>query len=172
VVGDRVTVSYAKWGGGEHWTFTATALGTDEFGAWLSIPAGTLLRRPGAEIVAELDSVQLVAPGQWSSPTFFDVSDAGDHVNLDVYVDIVTDCRYDAPTWRMVDLDLDVVRTRSGLVEIVDRDEFEQHQVALRYPVDVIAGASAASLAVAAAIERGDEPYATVGWHWLARIGR
>lgn len=146
-------------------------LGTDRFGTWLSVPAGTRLSRPGTEFTAEIDAVQLVTQGSWFTPTFFDVTTAGDHINLDVYVDIVTECHDDDGTWRMIDLDLDVVRTRAGLVEIVDRDEFEQHQVTLGYPTDVIAAADRAASDVAAAIERADEPYASVGWNWLGRLG-
>jgi hypothetical protein len=55
---------------------------------------------------------------------------------LDIYVDIT-----DAPVWptahevTMVDLDLDVVRVRAtGAVEVVDEDEFAEHQVSLRLP--------------------------------------
>ena len=163
-------VACTKWGGGQHWTFTATHLGDDEFGSWLGAPAGAVLRRPGAELRLEATSVQLFTPGAWASPTFNGVGPDGSALRFDIYVDIVTECWYDAGTWRLIDLDLDVVRTRgTGLVEIVDRDEFADHQVALGYPAEVITAAEAAAAAVAAAIERGDEPYATVGPSWLAR---
>lgn len=164
-----VHVACTKWGGGQHWTFDATLLGTDRFGTWIGAPAGTLLQRPGAEIRLEAHAVQLLTPGAWSTPTFYGRPVPGASLGVDVYVDIITGCHDDTGTWRMIDLDLDVVRTHQGAVEIVDQDEFAEHQVDLGYPPDVIAGADAAASEVAAAIARGDEPYATVGWHWLDR---
>ena len=38
----------------------------------------------------------------------------------------------------MIDLDLDVVRFRDGRVEVLDEDEFGQHQATLGYPPHMI----------------------------------
>lgn len=44
-----------------------------------------------------------------------------------------------------IDLDLDVIRRVDGTCEIVDRDEFEDHQVVYGYPQDIIERADAAA---------------------------
>ena len=41
----------------------------------------------------------------------------------------------------MADLDLDVSRTRSGAIVLLDEDEFAEHQLRYGYPAEVIAAA-------------------------------
>lgn len=67
----------------------------------------------------------------------------------------------------MVDLDLDVVRHRDGVVEALDHDELDAHRLSLGYPDHIVALAERSCADVMAAIERGDEPYTSVGWSWL-----
>lgn len=55
----------------------------------------------------------------------------------------------------MVDLDLDVILTREGHLFLDDEDEFEQHQVELGYPPDVVALAERTSLEVIRAVGEG-----------------
>ena len=55
----------------------------------------------------------------------------------------------------MIDLDLDVARTWSGQVEILDQDEFELHQKTLQYPRDIIARAESTADLVANLVRKG-----------------
>ena len=75
-----------------------------------------------------------------------------------------------APLVTMVDLDLDVIRTRDGDLLLDDEDEFDEHRVTLGYPADVVALArrTADELMTAAAV--GHEPFGPAGSRWLARL--
>ena len=67
----------------------------------------------------------------------------------------------------MVDLDLDVVRWRdSGSVEVIDEDEFAEHQVAYAYPDHVVANARGAADHLAARLST-HEPFAHAYQRWL-----
>ncbi len=61
----------------------------------------------------------------------------------EVYCDITTPARWESDdTVHLIDLDLDVVRRRAtGLVELLDEDEFAEHRARFGYPDDVVAEA-------------------------------
>jgi hypothetical protein len=158
--GDLVRIEMTKWGDRPHWQIPATWLGSDEHGDWLGIPAGTLMVRPGREAIAEFDQVGLVPSAElppdrrgWL-PTFHR---APSHIW--VYVDMTTPPVWDGSSIRAVDLDLDVIRGREGDVVVDDEDEFEQHQVELGYPAEIIALAEATRDRVRAAILAEEPPY-------------
>jgi protein associated with RNAse G/E len=72
----------------------------------------------------------------------------------------------------MVDLDLDVVRTRTGQVYVDDEDEFAQHQVQLGYPADVVALAQGSCEEVLAAVRAEQAPFSPQVWQpRLASLG-
>jgi uncharacterized protein len=71
----------------------------------------------------------------------------------------------------MVDLDLDGVRRRADLsVNIVDQDEFAEHQVRYGYPGDVITEAERAADRLHAAIVDGAQPFADGYLRWLRLV--
>jgi protein associated with RNAse G/E len=105
----------------------------------------------------------LIAAGSSGTSTFYELDD-----EEATPVDVITPPRWSERTVSMVDLDLDVVRHRDGRVEIVDLDEFEQHRRSLSYPHRLARAALEAAAALAASFDRQDEPYASVGWEWLA----
>lgn len=71
----------------------------------------------------------------------------------------------------MVDLDLDVVRRRADQrVEIVDADEFDEHQRRYGYPAEVIREAEQAAAWLHDAISSGAEPFAGTYRDWLAQV--
>jgi protein associated with RNAse G/E len=72
----------------------------------------------------------------------------------------------------MVDLDLDVRRRRTGLVETLDEDEFAAHQVRYGYPPEVVAQAWAATNWLASALTERVEPFATGYRRWLDVLAR
>ncbi|HEY3503093.1 MAG TPA: DUF402 domain-containing protein [Actinocatenispora sp.] len=166
MAGERVRVRYRKYDGALHWHFDAVRLGADEFGTWLGCPPGTTLQR-GHEltVVWEEAQVLLVPEERWWTANFNDEPN-----KTEIYCDITS-----VPTWhgdelRAVDLDLDVVRRRDGRVELLDEDEFAEHQVRYGYTPDVVAAAEASAAELHRAISANEEPFATVYQTWLAMV--
>ena len=169
--GDHVRKVVTKWGGRPHWEHDTTVVGTDEHGTWLGARAGTLVSRPGVSFAASSAFVSVVPPDGAFVATFYAPHDKGPGDPVELYVDITT-----VPTWAdgvvtMIDLDLDVVRGRSGRVWIDDEDEFAAHRVALGYPADVVALATSSCDAVHAAVSAGEGPFdQALGRTWLSRL--
>lgn len=159
-----------KWGGRPHWEFDACYLGSDEHGEWLGIAQGTRMTRPGATYVAPTHQVGLVpAPGPdhrrgWLA-TFHDVGGP-----VQVYVDVTTPPAWDGSILRAVDLDLDVVRGRTGRVWVDDEDEFADHRVRFAYPADVVEAAMTACDLVLAAVAQAAAPYDGTAVGWLTLV--
>ncbi|WP_203665009.1 DUF402 domain-containing protein [Actinocatenispora rupis] len=163
---EDVRVRYRKYDGALHWHFDALRLGTDEFGTWLGCPAGTVLQR-GHELtlVWEEAQVLLVPVDRWWTANF----NAEPH-RTEIYCDIASVATWHGDELRAVDLDLDVVRRRDGRVELLDEDEFAEHQVKYGYPPDVVAAAEAAAADLYRSISANEEPFATRYRTWLAKV--
>jgi hypothetical protein len=157
---------YTKWDGRPHWRYTLHDLGTDRFGRWLVAWSGEPSQR-GSEpaIVREYDTVVLIpADGNWIG-----------HWNaldpLEIYVDVTTRPVIDGGAIHAVDVDLDVVRWRADQrVEVLDEDEFAEHQVAMSYPRDLIDATRATTRWLVEALTARAEPFGDVGDGWLARL--
>ena len=161
---ERIAVRYSKWGGIDHWHFELEPLGQDQFGWWFFGRKGITQQR-GAEppIVLSHDFVLLMpAAGCWTA--CFNAENA-----LEIYVDVTTRPALDEGTVRAVDLDLDVVRWRDGRVEVLDEDEFAEHQVQLGYPAELISQARQTCDWLVEAVSSRTEPFGQVGAGWLAR---
>ncbi|GAA2660052.1 DUF402 domain-containing protein [Paractinoplanes durhamensis] len=160
-----VEMRYTKWGGKRHWRFRAEVLGSDEFGWWYGCPAGTSMRRGFEEpILVHYDFIVLVPTegrwiASWNGPT---------HEHLAIYVDVTSAPVRSGDLVEAVDLDLDVVRLRDGSVELLDEDEFEEHQLRYAYPPDVITQARATADDLINMITHHREPFGEVGDTWLA----
>ncbi len=161
--GDVVDVRFTKWGGGRHWEFPVTVLGTDEHGVWAGAGVGTRLWRPAASFVSEFDWVTLVPHEAAWAASFYD---AEDHPTA-VYVDMTTPAVWSGSSVSMVDLDLDVIVRRDGTLLVDDEDEFALHQVELGYPPEIVTMARASADEVLAAVAARDEPFAAVGLAWV-----
>lgn len=108
------------------------------------------------------DSVALVPHRGWWS-AFFNSSGKDE-----LYVDINTPPVWNGPSVVMIDLDLDVARRRSdGSTQLLDEDEFADHQVKLDYPPSLIDGARAAAASLFLAVERRDEPFGSIAEAWF-----
>lgn len=59
----------------------------------------------------------------------------------------------------LVDLDLDVVRTWDGAVEVVDEDEFGEHRLVLGYPEPIVKAALRSVVDVREAMTAGTGPF-------------
>jgi predicted RNA-binding protein associated with RNAse of E/G family len=155
-----VELRFSKWGGKRHWHYTLEPLGADEFGWWLGGRAGIAMQR-GFEpvIVQPHDFVVLVpAEGRWIA----NWNGPGD-TRTAIYVDVTDQPVLSPDGVDAVDLDLDVVRLRDGSIQVLDEDEFEEHQRLYRYPPDVIAQALATTDDLVTRVTAATEPFGDVG---------
>ena len=162
-----VTVQYLKYPDTIHWRHEMTRLGRDEYGTWLGGPAGTIVQRGLEPAQAWQDPfVQLIPPTEWWSLIY-----NGDTTKDRIYVDITTPaCWTGKHRVEMLDLDLDVVLTQDGVVEVRDREEFELHIKELRYPDELIARALATVDEVKEALASAREPFATAPRPWFQQV--
>jgi uncharacterized protein len=164
--GTEVRVEMTKWPTDPHWVYPGRYLGSDAHGEWIGFPAGTVFTRPGARFTAVNDQVGLVpAEVEGVRPAWLAtfhgpggyLPTSGGPVPIDLYVDMTTPARWEGPVLRAVDLDLDVVRGRSGRVWVDDEDEFAAHRAELAYPADIV-GLALDSCALVAAATRDRRP--------------
>ena len=157
---------FSKWGRRPHWEYDALRLGEDSHGVWLGVPAGTRLSRPGSDFCTEQAFVLLVPEDAPFAASFYEPGPW-----VETYVDIATPPVWDGPVLRMVDLDLDVVRGRTGRVWVDDEDEFADHRVRYGYPDDIVRLAVCSCDQVRRAVEAGTGPYdGRTGAHWLGEL--
>lgn len=163
----QVYVDERKWPDRMHWQFAATRLGEDEHGVWLWAPQGAVAQR-GLENPIELAHgfVMLVPRAEWWLVEFYE-----DHPVREIYTNIGTPPVWDGDRFTHIDLDLDVVRNVDGSVEVLDEDEFLDHQVRYRYPEDLIASARTAACRVAQLLHLGTEPFGSAAARWLEMAG-
>jgi len=163
-----VRVIYRKYDGSLHWHLRLARLGEDEHGVWLGAPAGCSMRR-GDEppVIIEQAHVLLIPAGdaRWT----LSCNSAGCWTEL--YIDITTPPRWTAPdTVEMIDMDLDVIRRFDGSAEILDADEFAEHQVKYAYPPPEIEAAENAAAFLLGAVRSYAEPFAEVCRAWLSHV--
>jgi hypothetical protein len=171
-----VRVLFRKWHDRPHWEYDARLVGEDEHGTWVGAPAGTHLSRPGAAFDSPAEFVSVVPREGAFVATFYGAHPRPPGDPVELYVDITT-----VPTWTtdadgravltMVDLDLDVVRGRSGRVWVDDEDEFADHRVRFDYPDEVVRLATTSCGTVHAQVLAGSGPFAPgLGRAWLSRL--
>jgi hypothetical protein len=164
VGGERVAVRYSKWGGIDHWHFDLEPLGQDRFGWWFFGRKGLTLQRGAEPPVPQRRDFVLLVPVQGCWTACFNAED-----ELEIYVDVTTRPVLGAGTVTAVDLDLDVVRYLDGRVEVLDEDEFAEHQVQLAYPAELISQARQTCDWLVEAVSSRAEPFGKAGTGWLAR---
>jgi protein associated with RNAse G/E len=162
-----VQVVYRKHDGSLHWHMTNRWLGEDEHGIWTGAARPATMRKgDGPLVTLDHASVMLFPRGAWWTAAFNDAP-----ATTEIYCDITTPARWpSASEVTMIDLDLDVCRTRAGAVELHDADEFACHQVRYQYPAHVIAAAERAADWLRAALTQNREPFATVYRSYLALV--
>ena len=155
-------VNYRKWPDSSHWHFTVYSLGSDTHGVWYCLPDGSVIQR-GQELpqTSRLSVMLLPKDAWWVA--FWNTDRTKAH---EVYIDVVKPVRSEPHEVTMIDLDLDVVRTWSGQVGILDQDEFELHQKTLQYPRDIVARAESTADLVAKLVSKRQEPFGAVGEAW------
>ncbi|MWB98045.1 DUF402 domain-containing protein [Agromyces seonyuensis] len=169
VPGEQVLLRFRKYDGGRHWEAeTGVWLGRDAHGFWVGFPEGTYYERPGRSFTAGWGSVSLFPAAGWAA-TF-----NRDHDDTEVYVDLTSEPELfrDADgvaVAALIDLDLDVLRLRTGEHVIVDQDELVEHRELFGYPDELVAKVEADADAVLAAARAGEAPFdAATPAHWFA----
>ena len=164
----EVEVLFHKFDGTPHRRSTATHLGEDKWGTWLGSPVGAEVHHLGTDIrrIDQHRAVRLIPRDGWFTTLFFAPTR-----RLELYCDIVVPAQWTGPAQlTVVDLDLDVTRTHAGKVELLDEDEFAEHQISLGYPDDVIDRAATAGREAFAAARDRTEPFGTHYRSWLALV--
>lgn len=129
-----------KYDGSIHYKFDTRLIDQTDGCLRLWIPAGTPNRSYRGEGVFEADCVMLTFLGD-EERGFNVVHHAEPLGGVVAASDILTAAHLDGSTLRWIDLDLDVELHEDGRPELVDEDEFEEHQLRYRYPPEVIEGA-------------------------------
>jgi protein associated with RNAse G/E len=163
---DMVRVVYSKYDGSAHRDYPARRLAEDDLGIWLGVVKGTGSVYHGRPSVEQIPFVLLVPHNAWWTGMFNPPPRTSE-----VYCDMATPARWEGDTVHIIDLDLDVVRRRdSGLVELLDEDEFDLHRDRFGYPEHVVTEARAASRWLFEALGNGTEPFATAYRKWLSLV--
>lgn len=137
--------------------------GEDEHGMWFQTAASEPIRR-GSDVLFVAETRMLFcAPRDEAWLASFPTSGP-----FELYVDIVDRVEHGSASIQMVDLDLDIVRYRTGGVEMLDEDEFARHQAEFGYPAALIEHAIVTAQRVMASVISGDEPF---GGRWAAFWG-
>ncbi|MFI5932581.1 DUF402 domain-containing protein [Actinoplanes sp. NPDC051494] len=161
-----VRVVYSKYDGSAHRDYLARRLSEDDLGVWVGVTRGTPSVYHGRPSVERIPFVLLIPHHAWWTGMFNPQPRTSE-----VYCDITTPARWEGDTVRLVDLDLDVSRRRdSGLIELRDEDEFEEHRVGFGYPDEVVTEARAAATMLFTALGDGTEPFATAYRKWLLSV--
>lgn len=121
-----------KWDGSLNRRARVEVLDQGPDGLWTWMPRGTLVERAASSYAHPCDAVGFIPAGEfWQATWLFDFEPA-------LYVDIAMPAIIEGESIRAIDLDLDVVRRLDGSVEVLDRDEFDEHRIAFGYPDDVV----------------------------------
>lgn len=157
-------------------------LGSDEWGDWVGQAVGWRSTRPGRTFTVTVPNVTLIPP-------------TGDYAytrnpppaTTRVYIDIGWDVGWQDALPRGIDMDLDVVsRDRGGPywdrigvlrqpgeVWIEDRDEWDEHRVALGYPLGVVEHLEQVAVDLERRVRAGEGAFnEAVANAWLARIAQ
>jgi uncharacterized protein len=160
-----VHINYRKWPDTAHWHFTVFPLGSDDHGAWFCLPDGAVIQR-GLESPDTSRTSIMLLPKDAAWTAFWNTDKTKRH---ELYIDVIKLIKADPGEITMFDLDLDVVRTWDGRVEILDRDEFERHQKVFQYPKHLVEHAEKTAELLESLVRSAAEPFGAVGEAWRAR---
>ncbi len=155
-----------KWGGVPHYRGDVRRLGEDGHGSWWWGRQGRSIFRGDVELFVTREDVLFLAPPD----AWWNVAWWVDHPEVEVYVNIGTPVVEEADRLVSIDLDLDVIRRVDGTVLVLDRDEFDEHQVLYGYPMDVVETVEAVTEEVRRMVERAAPPFdAATARRWIER---
>ncbi|WP_286161031.1 DUF402 domain-containing protein [Arthrobacter sp. MYb213] len=161
-----------KYDGTPHWVVPGFYLGSDEHGHWLHQPAGSLVARPGTAHLALTDALCLIPHhGFWVATLYSDPAD-----DFDVYIDLATSIGWHQLRrggWEVnsVDMDLDVIRSRTRGTFLDDEDEFEEHSLKMNYPEELQRQMRETSASLIAKVAENLPPFTDSHRQiWLAKV--
>ncbi len=140
--GNRFLLRATKYDGTAHWVQPFTTVSDDGNLLIARYRARTPIYTSRGEFRSPYDSHVYFWRDRWYN--VFRLSRPGCDVNL-WYCNVTTPPEYDGCYLRYVDLDLDVSVKPNGWVQLLDQDEFEEHQRFYNYPGEVIANAEDAA---------------------------
>jgi len=161
----EIEVRTFKWPRRPTFAAVTELLGEDEYGRWLGIRRGNRWwavdgSRAG---LFEHSFVKLVPTGTFWTACF----NAKDPI---VDVDIVQPVTWLDGALEEVDLELDVLRSASGVVQVRDRDEFMRMRTEQDMPGALAAKAEEVCKQMVGQLEQNLEPFQSVGGTWLSRL--
>jgi uncharacterized protein len=165
--GSFVRIDYTKWPSHPHYSYRMRVLGEDDLGVWGCCDIGEQVHKGGKPYFVRPASLLLLIPrvGSWSA-SWYPPSEE----RREVYVDINTTPLWTADAVTMVDVDFDVLRYRDGTVELLDEDEFEEHQLGYGYPDDLVSFARDAAHETLALALGPFEPFDQAWRAWYAQV--
>jgi len=156
VAGSRILLRATKYDGTAHWIQPFRVVSDDGTLLVTQYRARTPIYTSRGEFRSPYDSRVYFWRDRWYN--IFRLSRPGCPLAL-WYCNITTPPVFDGCQLGYVDLDLDVAVKASGLIELLDEDEFEEHQRKYGYPEDVIAKAEQAARDVTDLARRRGFPF-------------
>jgi protein associated with RNAse G/E len=144
--GARILLRATKYDGAAHWIQPFSVIADDGVLITAQYRARTPIYTSRGEFRSPYDSRVYFWRDRWYN--VFRLSKPGCALAL-WYCNVTTPPTFDGCQIGYVDLDLDVSVRPNGCIELLDEDEFEEHQRKYGYPEDVIRNAEAAAIEVA-----------------------
>lgn len=180
--GTEIRFRWRKWDGSPHWVHECVYLGSDEFGDWVGQHPGQRSTRPGRDFRVEYPNISLLPPdGEWV------LTRNAAPARTSVYIDVAWDAGWEDGEPVGIDMDLDVVRRETpepyrdregvlrspGEVYIEDRDEWDEHRVAMGYPAEIVDRLESVAVELRDRVEAREAPFddATAQRWWDALEG-
>lgn len=154
--GTRALLRATKYDGTAHWIQPFHVVSDDGNLLITSYRARTPIYTSRGEFRSPYDSLVYFWRDRWYN--VFRLSRPGCPLAL-WYCNVTTPPTYDGQQIGYIDLDLDVTVRPNGCIELLDDDEFQEHQKLYGYPESVIERAEAAAREVACLARSGAFPF-------------
>jgi uncharacterized protein len=154
--GSRILLRATKYDGTAHWIQPFQVISDDGTLLVTQYRARTPIYTSRGEFRSPYDSRVYFWRDRWFN--VFRLSRPGCPLAL-WYCNITTPPTFDGCQLGYVDLDLDVAVRPNGCIDLLDEDEFEEHQRKYGYPADVIEHAEAAAREVKRLAGTGAFPF-------------
>ena len=154
--GSRILLRATKYDGTAHWIQPFQVVSDDGTLLVTQYRARTPIYTSRGEFRSPYDSRVYFWRDRWYN--VFRLSRPGCPLAL-WYCNITTPPTFDGCQLGYVDLDLDVAVRPNGCIDLLDEEEFEEHQRKYGYPPDVIEHAEAAAREVAELARSGEFPF-------------
>lgn len=168
--GDMVVARAWKYDGQAHWVVPGRYLGHDEHGHWIYQPAGSLVSRPGHGHWAQTDALCLIPrSGYWVGTLYDDPLE-----DYRIYLDLAAQIGWRELArggWEVnsIDMDLDVIESRSRGVFLDDEDEFAQHTESMHYPKHLVSALRNQATFLLSMVGQGQPPFDQTMNNWFTR---